>query len=69
MARFPQFGKSIELDLNGTCEIAIGASFTAVTILVMVLVVLDSSTTMATGSEPETNTKMRRRFKSEWLQQ
>jgi len=69
VARFPQFGKSTELDLSGTCEIAIEASFTVVTILVMVLVVSDSSTTMAAGLEPEKNTKMRRRFKSEWLQQ
>ena len=67
VAGFPQFDKSTELDLYGTCEITIGASFTTATILAVVLVVLHSSRTVATGPKPETNTKMHRRFNSEWL--
>ena len=65
---FPWFGRLMELDLNGTCEIAIGANFIAVTILAVVLAVSNSSTTMAVGLEPKTNTKMHQRFNNEWLE-
>ena len=67
-AGFPQFDRSAELDLNGTCEITIKASFTAVTVLAVVLTVSDSSTMVTTGLEPETNTELCRRFNGEWLQ-
>ena len=65
---FPWFGMSTELNLNGICEIAIGANFTAMTILAVVLAVSNSSTMMFVGLEPETNTKMHQRFNNKWLQ-
>ena len=65
---FPWFGMSTELNLNGICEIAIGANFTVVMILAVVLAVSNSLTMMVAGLEPETNTKMHQRFNNKWLQ-
>ena len=65
MIKFNLTGKSAKLDLSGTCEIAIGASFMESTILAMVLVVSNSLTTVAAGLEPETNIEICQRFNNE----
>ena len=67
-ARFPRFGRSAELDLSGTCENTIEASFTTGTVLAVVLMMSDSSTMVTVGLEPKMNTKMCPRFNGEWLQ-
>ena len=66
--RFPRFSRSAELDLSGTCENTIEASFTTATVLAVVFTMSDSSTMVTASPKPKTNTKMRQRFNGEWLQ-